>query len=100
MNNPTPTNPDTRPGILAASLIFLSMGIIWTCVLLLRVFWLGHEHQLSYSIGAGLGSGVGLAGLYLWASKEDLKSKTGKLSITLAIFLTLALTTAFQTGLS
>ncbi len=100
MHDPTPAHTDKRPGILSASLIFLSMGIIWTGVLLLRVFWLGHDHELSYAIGTGLGLGVGFAGLYLWASKEDLKSRTGKQSVVLAIFLTLVLTTAVQITLT
>lgn len=87
---------EMRPGILSASLIFLTMGIVWTIVLFARILWMGREHEISYSIGAALGLSVGFSALYLWASKAEIKSTVGKFSLALAIFCTLALTIAFQ----
>lgn len=100
MHDPTPAHTDKRPGIPSVTWFFLNFGLIGACSLFIRVFWMDKSYGLPYSILAGLGLGIGLAGLYLWVSKENFKSKTGKFSIALAVFLTLALTAAFHVAAS
>ena len=87
---------EMRPGLLSVSLIFLTMGLVWTIVLFARVLWMGREHEISYSIGAALGLSVGFSVMYLWASKADIKSTVGKFSLVLAVFCTLPFTIVFQ----